>query len=912
MPRNPFHDVHHVAWADVLARQIGQEGHGIRRNILFQCPNPDCGRKASVSILMGCGRCFHCPWTFYVYDRPRSALDALGVDTDHRLARATPTVHLDIQPLTARATTYLGERGLAAETIAAFAPVLFECRYAARPCLGWYTTRPEVYEVRELRLGSSFKSAVNGKELTMIPLAEPFTDIVLAEGLLTAMAYAELHQKFDCLYIVLNSITSFRKLARYESLLQAHHVILALDNDPDGRATLDLFRGVYPQEVTIDLPPTEGADWNDEVCRRLPGAPAAPLEQFVWEYDEAGRIRFERSAAGVARRKAYLERVDARLRVSYHDIEAIVDQPGKPVVCWGASSGKTSAIRQFIVRHAHEYILYAARTVVELERLAYDIGCFIGFDNVFVLSAALETYDAYVQQPDAIRQVPVLLVTHERLCLDPPGLLCRLPSSQHPMQAQTGRKHILIDEQPQLFKRLRLSPEQQGLITAVCGGHLDAASAGTFAAGLDSEDPVAAQPAQVARALLSHRTQDDRLSRYRALHWVDIMAAHCQALSPAAQQAAFVYRPDREFTYYYSLSDLTSNLTIFDGTGDLSLPGSPHWTIIKPKHLAYRFRGTVTHLAPSALRMLPRHPAADAPERSPTYMQWLTTTFVPYMTELSRKHTKILLISWRDFKGVVEALVEPVDVLNPYTTLTQETPKTRITLAERLGIALKRQQITNVVTTYYQSGKTRGTSEFSDCDAVLFLGAFFIPTQALAEYNRLTGAQATRYSWTVAELVQGAYRSQLRQDRPVDIYFSGDWPAAVVQAFAQYLDLQTVYHSDVSLLPPADQLRLFLDPDPRAERIFNLLATQASELLRTKQALYTLAPAVRTAQRPDHLLRSVKRMLGKKGTAQWLSRHLGILRVHLYFRPTDIAIAYTYEPEQQASGGDAVLPDRER
>jgi hypothetical protein len=261
---------------------------------------------------------------------------------------------------------------------------------------------------------------------------------------------------------------------------------------------------------------------------------------------------------------------------------------------------------------------------------------------------------------------------------------------------------------------------------------------------------------------------------------------------------------------------------------------------------------------------------------------------------------------------VVETLLEPVDVQNPYTTLTQETPKTRITLAERLGIVLQRQQITNVVATYYQSGKTRGTSEFSDCDAVLFLGAFFIPTQALAEYNRLTGAQATKYSWTVAELVQGAYRSQLRQDRPVDIYFSADWPAAVVQAFAQYLDLQTVYHSDMSLLPPADQLRLFLDPDPRAERVFNLLATQASELLRTKQALYTLAPAVRTAQRPDHLLRSVKRMLGKKGTAQWLSSHLGVLRVQLYFRPTDIAIEYIYEPEQRASGGDAVLPDREQ
>src|SRR5206468_2988039 len=162
-------------------------------------------------------------------------------------------------------------------------------------------------------------------------------------------------------------------------------------------------------------------------------------------YDDRGRIRFDRSAAAVAQRTAYLERVDARLRVSYHDIEDLVHQPGKRVVCWSASSGKTSAIRQFIVRHYGEFILYAARTM-----------------------------------------------------------------------AESGRTYILIDEHPQTFKKLTLSQEQQALVTQVCGGRFDAASARTFESLLDRENPVAAHGAHVVRRMLSQRTHDDLLSRYRA------------------------------------------------------------------------------------------------------------------------------------------------------------------------------------------------------------------------------------------------------------------------------------------------------------------------------------------------------------------------------------------------------------
>ena len=61
----------------------------------------------------------------------------------------------------------------------------------------------------------------------------------------------------------------------FDGLMQKYRsqkiaIILAFDNDPEGRAYILQFHERYPgEEITIDLPPRKGQDWNDALQKKL-------------------------------------------------------------------------------------------------------------------------------------------------------------------------------------------------------------------------------------------------------------------------------------------------------------------------------------------------------------------------------------------------------------------------------------------------------------------------------------------------------------------------------------------------------------------------------------------------------------------------------------------------------------------
>jgi len=143
-----------------------------------------------------------------------------------------------------------------------------------------------------------------------------------------------------------------------------------------------------------------------------------------------------------------------------------VATPGRKIACWAASVGKTTAIRQFITVHWRTGILYVGRTIEEIERQAYDLKAFIGTTHVLALSAAMDSYQEYVDQPELLQRYPVLLITHERLRLDPPGLLMGAPAYfNQRAPTRQARTYLFIDEHPKTFRKLALTATQQALTT---------------------------------------------------------------------------------------------------------------------------------------------------------------------------------------------------------------------------------------------------------------------------------------------------------------------------------------------------------------------------------------------------------------------------------------------------------------
>ncbi len=98
------------------------------------------------------------------------------------------------------------------------------------------------------------------------------------------------------------------------------------------------------------------------------------MQQYEWKLNASGKPIYDYSEGELARRKAYLlTEVDPISKASETDIEDLLRDKGKQIVCWGAGSGKTTALRRFITRHWRSGVVYAAKTIAEVEAFAYDI-----------------------------------------------------------------------------------------------------------------------------------------------------------------------------------------------------------------------------------------------------------------------------------------------------------------------------------------------------------------------------------------------------------------------------------------------------------------------------------------------------------------------------------------------------------
>ena len=101
------------------------------------------------------------------------------------------------------------------------------------------------------------------------------------------------------------------------------------------------------------------------------------MKQYSWKRNKKGEIIFDYTDAELSKRKNYLKQVvDANSKANWRDIQDIIiyqSNPGKKVVCWGAGSGKTTAIRQYITKNYKQGFVYAARTIDECNLFYYDL-----------------------------------------------------------------------------------------------------------------------------------------------------------------------------------------------------------------------------------------------------------------------------------------------------------------------------------------------------------------------------------------------------------------------------------------------------------------------------------------------------------------------------------------------------------
>ena len=155
-----------------------------------------------------------------------------------------------------------------------------------------------------------------------------------------------------------------------------------------------------------------------------------------------------------------------RIKMNFYNgsIEIPSKKAGYVVSC-GCGSGKTTNIRQFIVSHQKEGVLYCVDTKDELDKMEHNLKIRgIKEEDMLKIHGEIDkdVMARYQRQPDLVVNVPILLITHARLFVDMINLfLLYRPETafqgfdgdfESLMSRKDIRKWIFLDETPLMFR----------------------------------------------------------------------------------------------------------------------------------------------------------------------------------------------------------------------------------------------------------------------------------------------------------------------------------------------------------------------------------------------------------------------------------------------------------------------------
>ena len=207
-----------------------------------------------------------------------------------------------------------------------------------------------------------------------------------------------------------------------------------------------------------------------------------------------------------------------------------------------------------------------------------------------------------------------------------------------------------------------------------------------------------------------------------------------------------------------------TNVCFFDGTADLIFPKSdPRLVPVSGP----RYSSDIQfHIFPCRMK---RRELEDCQESD---VLRLAPEFIKLVTGLS-KTEKVLVICWKTVgpKKVTEGLDMADEIEKQEDTVLGFPDILRRALISAGG------RDENIYITYRGSGQDRGSNEFRDTSAVVFLGEWRLPEEPITgQISETFGLKMKFWDYKKSLLVQTICRSRIRQHQglPIEVYFSED------------------------------------------------------------------------------------------------------------------------------------------
>lgn len=521
-------------------------------------------------------------------------------------------------------------------------------------------------------------------------------------------------------------------------------------------------------------------------------------------------------------------------KVQLSDLENLPD--GRHFVTYAPSTGKTSAIRQYLCAHAHKFILYSARLKDDIDLMYFDLLALksinykqINSSGVKILKFTSEE-DGSFPLLEEITSSNILLITHERLMIEPPDILTRVSNNS---RKSAFRDLIFIDEFPIWYKKFKLN---DSLIVAL-GTVLDEAKEENRLE--DSLERQSYVYSRFQKLVIDYINNRDFNNQYKSISLkeyglVKVLAESCKennitilsgnVNSENLRIQRFAYfanmLSERIYSMYqssnkevssielfnknhifYTISDLEiPNIYIFDGTGDLIIKDSPIWSVIKDSRFSRKLN---LEKYPEIIKgtELIRNSSDTYELKSSKSKIKRLAEFVNNLVKSTDK--RILLYTWKSVKLSmdynIERIVDEEELIDSYT---QSDVKSKVlSLPELIKSNLSDKALSQTDIIYYQSGKERTTNEFIDNEVVIIAGRFRIPSIAISDFNRINQTNIKEIDYINSLIIQAIYRSKARLGSPVELYFTSDFDESYINNLLSYFELKGItnnFESNIS------------------------------------------------------------------------------------------------------------------
>lgn len=512
---------------------------------------------------------------------------------------------------------------------------------------------------------------------------------------------------------------------------------------------------------------------------------------------------------------------------------------GGYVVSSGCGSGKTTVIKMMIHEYFHEGVLYSAGTIQECDEMYEWLmnnavgkpnsnGRVMSRDDIIVLHSENEdSRYAYRIEPERlIPKTKVVICTHYKLLHDHPCILMRqsffhLPSNDEmtlAMRAVIGennelpRQWVLIDEVPSSdILKTWFSMQAKALMYKVevnSSFHYDEALRSVIvdSTSVKMRGHIRAEMESLYNKFVKGSSIDP---------FLDVSNSNTDMNKPKELRRRLLldsfWRSEMSYTIdnpidpeeitggfvSYSVTQMISRfmrnkIIIFEGTGDLTF-GLDN-SIFQVIDLPCKYNSICNFtMIDSLIR------------RRNMKESFLKNNYIKIEDELKKccsalsgiihENEKTLIVTWKNLKiesnnPNKKAVKDDLSIMKSDIFYNSNFNLPEYITNGLMEIGVPRSKFEVI---HYRSGLDRSTNEFRDCDSIVFLGEFHVPTSAIDDFNRVYCSRSDQFRFGLYHLVQSICRTRIRNHdgKGVNVYMTKDWGINIIVGLEFYMNVAT-------------------------------------------------------------------------------------------------------------------------